>query len=102
MQEPSNSEILRAVEAIDAKFAPIVSDHETRIKGTEKYISDQIAVADYVAKNGTPAQKDAIIVSPPKNDEKPNNLVKTILIMFSLFSGIIGLITYIIQMAFAK
>lgn len=103
MQEPTNSEILRAVEAIDRKFAPLIERLDGRVKDTEKYISDQIAVAEYVKANGTPAQK-ASIPQPVTTDEnaKPDKLAKTIVTIFGFFTGVIALITYIIQVAFSK
>jgi len=103
MQEPTNSEILRAVESIDRKFTPLIEGLDKRLKGAEKYISDQQAVAEYVRQNGTTAQK-AAIPQPVSTDEsaKPTTLAKTIGLMFTLFTAVIGLITYIIQVAFNK
>lgn len=103
MQEPTNSEILRAVESIDHKFTPLIEALDKRVKRNERYISDQIAVADYVAKNGTNAQK-AAIPQPVTTDEmaKPDRLAKTIVVIFGFFSAVIALITYIIQLAFNK
>lgn len=103
MQEPTNSEILRAVEAIDRKFTPMIEGLDKRLQGNEKYINDQIAVADYVAKNGTNEQK-ALVPQPVTTDEnaKPDKLAKTIGTMFAFFSAVIALITYIIQLAFNK
>lgn len=103
MQEPTNSEILRAVEAIDRKFTPLVEDLDRRVKGTEGYISDQKAVAAYVAANGTHAQK-AAIPQPVSTDEsaKSNVLAKTIVVIFGFFTVVIGLITTIINSFMAK
>lgn len=103
MQEPTNSEILRAVESIDRKFTPLIEKLDGRVQTTEKYINDQIAIAKYVAENGTNAQK-ATIAQPVSTDEKaqPNALAKTIIAIFGFFTGVIGLLTYVIQMAFNK
>jgi len=103
MQEPTNSEILRAVESIDGKFTKLVEGHEKRIKSTEKYINDQKAVAAYVAANGTNAQK-AAIPQPITTDDsaKPGTLAKTIISLFALFTAIIGVLGYIFQLAIDK
>lgn len=103
MQEPTNSEILRAVKAIDDKFTPLVEDLDKRVKGTELYISDQIAVAKYVAANGTNEQK-AATPQPVSTDKSanPNNLAKTIIALFALFTAIVTVLGYVIQVALNK
>lgn len=99
MENPTNAELLREIKSIEAKFDKVITDHETRLKTTERYISDQIAVADYVAKNGTFAQK-AATPQPTSTDEsaKPNNLAKTIAVVFGFFTAVIGLLTYLVQL----
>lgn len=103
MQEPTNSEILRAVESIDRKFTPLIERLDRRVEKAENYINNQKAVAAYVAANGTNAQK-ASIPQPSTTDDnaKPDKLAKTIVAIFGFFSAVIALITYIIQMAFNK
>ena len=103
MQEPTNSEILRAVESIDKKFTLVLDDHEDRIKDAEKYILAQVAVADYVSKNGTAAQK-AATPQPLTTLEsaQPDKLAKTIATIFAFFTGVIALITYILQLTIGK
>ena len=103
MQEPTNSEILRAVEALDRKFVPLIEGLDKRVKGTEKYISDQIAVAEYVKANGTTEQK-ASTPQPVTTLEtaQPDRLAKTIATIFAFFTGVIALITYILQITVDK
>lgn len=103
MEQPTNSEILRAVEAIDRKFVPLIADLHSRVKVNERYITDQIAVAKYVEQNGTRAQK-ASTPQPVSTDDsaKPDTLAKTIGKMFALFTVIIALITYILQIVLDK
>lgn len=103
MLEPTNSEILRAVESLDDKFTTILNDHEGRIKGAENYINGQIAVAKYVADNGATAQKVATPTTINTSESaQPTQLVKMILAIFALFSAIIALITYILQLTLDK
>jgi hypothetical protein len=95
---PSNAVILEKLEALDRKFSKVIDDHEERIKDNETYITAKIAVDNYVAQHGTPEQK--VLNNAIKDDDaaRPANLVKTIIAMFGLFTAIIGLITYLVQL----
>lgn len=89
MNEPTNADLLREIKAI----TKITDDHEQRLKDIEHYKTTQEAVAEYVAKYGTSAQKEGRVTGESDNKE----LVKTIVKLFSLFTGIIALIYAIIQ-----
>ena len=89
----SNADLLHAVEGIRG----VTNDHETRLKAAEQYIIAQTAVADYVARYGTPEQKESSKAAGGAVLERPNLLASTIVKLFALFTIIIGLITAIIQ-----
>jgi hypothetical protein len=83
----SNADLMREIKTINK----VTDDHELRIKATEHYITTQTAVAEYVAQLGAEAKAG----SSKGSDESP--LAKIIVTLFTLFAGIIALITYIIQ-----
>lgn len=88
-QTISNADIMREIKGI----TKVTDDHERRIKDIEHYKTTQEAVAEYVSKFGTPAQK----ASNGSQENKPNLLASTIIKLFALFTVIIGLITIVIR-----
>lgn len=92
MAGPTNSDLMREIKNTNR----VTDDHEIRIKATEHYIVTQQAVAEYVARFGTPAQKEGSNMNIGLDGK---NLGPIIVKLFALFTGIVALIYAIINTA---